>query len=152
MLDRWHLIRNLVEAFERFVTRRHAAWARGLRDKAAQEAAEATPAPELPLSTGRITIPPASEVKRRAERQAWRQARLDRVHELHTAQKSKSEIARDTGLDWHTITTYLARDVPPDFSRRARTPSQLDPYAQHLVKRRGRAAATPPSWRGRSAS
>ncbi|HSH28244.1 MAG TPA: transposase, partial [Wenzhouxiangella sp.] len=27
VLDRWHLIRNLAEAFERFVTRRHAAWA-----------------------------------------------------------------------------------------------------------------------------
>ncbi len=139
VLDRWHLLRNLAEAFERFVTRRHAAWARGLRDSFEQERGAAVEAstPELPLSTGRITVPPASELRRRAERQAYRQARFDRVHELHAAQKSKSEIARDTGLDWHTITSYLARDAPPDFSRRARTPSQLDPYAPHLVKRWG---------------
>lgn len=137
VLDRWHLLRNLAEALERFVTRRHAAWQRELRERATQAsgAVSATPAPEPALLTVRITAPQAGELKRRAERQAYRQARFERVHELKAAGRSKRDIARDTGLDWHTITTYLARDAPPDHSRRERTPSQLDPYAQHLVMR-----------------
>src|SRR5690606_12876001 len=118
-------LKNLAEAFERHVTRRHAAWARTLRESAAAGVAESEPlAPEPPRVTGRITVPQAAELRRRAERQAWRQARFERVHELRAAGMSKRDIARDTGLDWHTITTYLARDAPPDHSRRARTPSQ----------------------------
>lgn len=136
VLDRWHLLRNLAEAFERHVTRHHATWGRALREHSVDGVAQSeAPKPEPLLVTGRITKPQPGELKRRAERQAWRQARFDLVHELRAAGSSKSDIARDTGLDWHTITTYLARDAPPDHSRKARTPSQLDPFAPHLAKR-----------------
>jgi len=65
---------------------------------------------------------------------AWRQARFERVHQLHAALSSKSDIARDTGFDWHTITTYLASGAPPDLSRKACTSSQLDEFAPHVMK------------------
>ena len=40
VLDRWHLIRNLVDAFERFVAQHHRAWLKTLRDHHAAATAE----------------------------------------------------------------------------------------------------------------
>lgn len=130
-LDRWHLQRNLAEAFERHVSRHHATRAGTLRFGGVREGEQAIEAqtPEQAQMVGRLTIPPASEVTWRAERQAWRRARFDHVHGLNAAGRSKSEIARDTGLDGYTITTYLARDArrtsvveraPPASSTRSR--------------------------------
>lgn len=84
--------------------------ARALRERAipARDAASATPSPEPALPTRRITAPQASELRRRAERQSYRQARFERVPELRAAGRSKRDIAHDTGLDGYTITTYRA--------------------------------------------
>lgn len=72
---------------------------------------------EPALPTVRITRALPAEPRRRSKQQAL----VDHVHALHADDKSKTDIASDTGPDRQTNTTYLAVGVPTYYSRWART-------------------------------
>ena len=113
--DRWHLIRNLAEAFERLVARSLRAWRRQLQEALEVEhAARATdvarvvdvddsvlPRPE------RISSPSPAKLAVQAAKRAERQRVFDQVHDLKRDGWSIHRIARHVGLERNTIRTYL---------------------------------------------
>lgn len=140
MLDRWHLLKNYSDAFERLVARRHATWRAALCEHIQAETERADEAPAIESVGTDLSSPPRHQPSRRIleQRLLKRQARqeiFDRVHELHALGRSKKAIARELRLSQQTVTTYLQRDASPDHTRKAPTPSKLDAHAEYLRAR-----------------
>jgi hypothetical protein len=111
--DRCHLVKNVTEALERYLTRKHAALRQALlaaggttEEPATSEAAQA---PSVP---GKGDLAQA--------RRARRLGRYQDVLDLHTQGLSGRAIARQTGLSRDTVHQYLATASFPE--RRARAP------------------------------
>lgn len=147
IVDRWHLLRNLADAFERLVAQSSRAWREELQtqldgeaDSLARARSETKGAgfrslAPLPHRSKRIsTMSPRQELRRRAHLDR-RQHLLDQAHALARAGLYKGAIAERLGIDRATVNTYLSRDTPPDHSRRAPTPSPIDSHYQYLAMR-----------------
>jgi len=134
--DRWHLIRNLADAFERLVARSQRAWRQQLQEALAAEHAARDEdmvddggVSEVPLPRpARISTPSPAKRNVQAAKRAERQGVFDQVHALKREGWSIHRIARRVGLERETIRTYLRRDSPPDWSRAIPTPSPLDAH------------------------
>lgn len=156
VVDRWHLLRNLTEAFERLVTNRWGAWRAtlqahvdaqhdnvtvdaagdGFASEREQPGGDAAGSDALPLARpSRISSKSPREHQTTAERLARRQHLLDQVHELSRKGWTKIKIAQHLKLDRRTVATYLQRDTPPDHSRRHPTPAQIDQHHEYLRER-----------------
>jgi transposase len=141
--DRWHLIRNLAEAFERLVARSQRAWRRQLLEALAAKHATHThdtmadgTDDEAPLPRpARISTPSPAKLAVQAAKRAERQRVFEQVHDLKREGWSTHRIARRVGLERETIRTYLRRDSPPDWSRSRPTPSPLDAHRSFLERR-----------------
>ena len=99
--DRWHLLRNLVEAVERVVARHHAAITRAARLSATKGAAD-----PIPLA------PETRAVRLRRERAARRLARYERARELYAAGHTLSSIERQMGISRGTVRAYVRGECP----------------------------------------
>jgi transposase len=122
--DRWHLLKNLVEALEGAVAREE----RALQ----QAAAGAKEAPEPPPPVVRATelppdaeepAPPPPTTRAERERQHRRERKrtlFEEVRRLHRAGHSILGIARQTGKDPRTIRKYVAADAFPEPKQRRR--------------------------------
>ncbi len=147
--DRWHLLRNLTDAFERLVAARSSAWRAALQAQAdaqhanamaaagdwhASESAEPADGALLARPERICTRSPRKE-QASAEQLARRQHLLERAHELRSNGWTKTAIAQHLTLDRKTVATYLQRDTPPDYGRRQPTPSALDAHHHHLRER-----------------
>jgi transposase len=133
--DRFHLVKNLMEALERACTRHHAALGR---------AAEATHPKPLPKEPGRKRrysgLPhnrpgPIQDEQRSAERRARRFARYDEVVALCRCGMPRNRIAERVGLDRKTVSVWLAAGRFPERAEHARRPHRLDAYAEYLDER-----------------
>ena len=139
--DRWHLIRNLADAFERLVARSQRAWRIQLQVALATEQAAAAATEgnahvgELPLPRPpRLNAPSPAKLAVRAAKRAERQRVFDQVHALRRDGWSLHRIADHVGLERETVRTYLRRDSPPDWSRARPTPSPLDAHHAFLAR------------------
>ena len=147
VVDRWHLLQNLSDAFERLVAQRSSAWRAALQthhdaqdatagsgDQHASETAKAGGGAPL-ARPERITTKSPREEQASADHLARRQHLLESAHELRSKGWTKTAIAQHLTLDRRTVATYLQRDTAPDHGRARPTPSALDAHHQHLRQR-----------------
>jgi transposase len=143
--DRFHLVHNLIEAFERGLDRRHP-----LLDEAAKASAQiAMPVPQQQSSSG-VCIPPAMPAQSQAEtpvaattrRQQRheqsrnrRKARYDQVKELQDKGVSLRQIGRQLQLNPHTVQRYAHARQFPEHASPHTGATLLDGFVQHLKQR-----------------
>ncbi len=133
--DRFHLLKNLMEALERACTRHHAALGR------AAEATHPKPLPKDAVRKRRYSgLPrnrpgPTKDEQRSAERRARRLARYDEVVALRQSGMPRNRIAERVGLDRRTVSVWLAAGRFPERAERARQPHRLDAYAEYIYER-----------------
>ncbi|MCU0625547.1 MAG: ISL3 family transposase [Gemmatimonadaceae bacterium] len=136
--DRFHLVHNLVDAYERACTRHHAAL------RAAAEAVGPPPSTRAEVrERGRTRrysgLPnnrpgPTGPERLSAERRDRRLALYEQVAALHRAGVPKTRIARQTGLSRRTVITWLsAGQFPERAVRTRRAPTLMDAYADALA-------------------
>lgn len=120
--DRWHLLKNLGEMFERVLTRRNAA----LRDAAAVAAVPEADA----WAAG-----PLRGAGEKAARRERRLTRYEQVRALVSQGVSERAIARRLGMARGTVRSYRAAETFPEIARRAPRPRLIDPYIPYLKQR-----------------
>lgn len=120
--DRFHLLVNAGEAFERCLTRHSA-----LLTQAAQTCAPDT-------ATARMTKHCPSDLQHKAERRAARLERYEQVKHLHAQGVAAHHIARQLHLARGTVLTYIRAASFPEMAARPR-PRQIDSYLAYLRER-----------------
>jgi transposase len=141
--DRWHLIHNLVQAFEQAMNRRHELLTEVAKSVAGimRPANVQTPAMSIhPQSTAPATlVPPVREAtqreRRRAECQSRRQARFDQVKELQAKGVPLRQIARQLKLNIHTVGRLACVEHAPEHASPQARPTPLDGFADYLRER-----------------
>jgi transposase len=122
--DRWHLLKNLVDALERYFNSKPGMLQAAAREETLEPPAATTEPP-----------PPRHPDARERERLARRHPRLARYEQIRAlAQEGHSfrEIARRMGVARATVTRYVGAEIFPEIAQRVKTPSQLDPYRAHI--------------------
>jgi len=133
--DRFHLVKNLMEALERACTRHHAAL---------QTAAAITYPVPLPKETARQRrssgLPhhhagPTKAEQRSTERRAQRLARYERVVTPAAAGMAPSGIAKTMGMDRQTIRGWLAAGQFPERAPPPGRRHRVDPFMADVLER-----------------
>jgi transposase len=130
--DRFHVLKNLVEALQQVLGREHS----GLRS-AAQQAAqrsgyvEAAGAGDLAARRGDT----APRQRARVEAQARRQLRYEACWRLHTAGKRVREIVDAVRLGPNTVRRFLRAESCPQEAPHASHASRLSPFEPYLRER-----------------
>lgn len=135
--DRWHLLANLRDAFERVLLR-----CPGKLKEAARQASEAlqletTPA-KLPTEPSDVvpTEPPLKAWQRQSNaRRECRLARYEEAVRRHKAGESIRAIGLAMNLDRRTVRGFVHADAFPERTQRARAPSLLDAHQQYMATR-----------------
>lgn len=128
--DRWHLLRNLREAAERFCIRRHSDMPTSSPKKAAIPTGEQVEAPDTAPEPCQSSKEQVSHARR--ER---RKGRYDEVKGLHQRGMGIRAIARTVGLNRKTVSKYVRLPEFPEMAKRRRRGSVLDPYREYLDRR-----------------
>lgn len=137
--DRFHLLKNLGEALERFLLRKRAA-----RREAAQAiigAAETANAAQMPpdaMYRGRRKGAHDYEERMEAasvQRHAKHVTAYARVHALRAAGADIADIARTVGVSRETVYRYLRMAQPPERKRPKPRRKVLDAYLPYLLRR-----------------
>jgi transposase len=151
--DRFHLVRNLTEAFERGLDRRRASF-----DQAAQAAAlslspasrpaQTTQEPPRPASLAPVRadgLQPQSKKEQRREQSRGRRLAIYRqVKQLMSEGKSLREIGRRLRLNWHTVQRYAHARQFPEYASHPAGPTPLDRFVPYLRQRWEEGARTAP--------
>ncbi len=120
VIDRWHLVKNLREAIERFLSHT-------LMPEDANEATELMVSPRQKRTSGE-----------RARSQGSRQRRLalyEQVKELYQQGGSILGIARQLQIGHQTVRKFVRSPSFPKWSKPARTKSAIDSYQPYLQER-----------------
>jgi transposase len=131
--DRWHLLKNLGDALERFLATNHKALA------AVGDALRERPGSHEGDSAG--TGVPRGEARRtRAQertqaRRAKRLAVYERVRALFADGATIKAIAREAGLDVKTVRTFVRAEAFPERAQRAAKPTRIRPFVAYLEER-----------------
>jgi len=140
--DRWHLVRNLGQALERFLDDKRLLLRQAAQQLAAQSAAPTSAGLDTQTPEGKpVRTVPARVLYAERLKQSHRQERLDRyeaVRQLWREGLSQSDIHRRLHLDRKTIRKFLCADLFPE--RKQRTPTQkrprkLEAYEAYLRRR-----------------
>jgi transposase len=135
--DRWHLLKNANEAFERLIQR---------HQKIIREAVEKLPAPQQETvveitTTSKVVPETASEYMRsrsaRERRQAFhaeRKAHYDRVQEMKRQGYTIIQIKKHLGLSYSQVAGFFNAEEYPVINR-AKGRSQLDEFDDYLRER-----------------
>ncbi len=132
--DRWHLLKNLGDALERFLVRHD----RVLQEAARDASSEESVAEPVHVTAEMEIVEAASECQAQRdskERRARRVRRYDEVRALHQEGVSLREMARMTGLSRQTVRRYAQAATFPEMKRRAGRRTLLDPYEDRLLRR-----------------
>ncbi|MDQ6831787.1 MAG: ISL3 family transposase [Chloroflexota bacterium] len=121
--DRFHLIKNLGDALDRFLQHKRAVLT--------QANARAHP---------RVSPPSRQPWQMRAEEDSYRRhapvvARYEAVLALHAKGADVADIARATGISRTTAYRYLRLGGPPEHKQYGPRSTVLDPYKAHLLTR-----------------
>jgi len=130
--DRWHLLRNLSEALQRVLERKHS-----LLGQAAQAvAARSLARPEVVAETGpeSFLCSPTRIERLRQSRRSRRLARYESVMVLVRQGVSQSEITRTLAIDRRTVRRWSRAGSFPERVR-AKRRSALDSFADYLERR-----------------
>jgi transposase len=139
--DRWHLIHNLIEAFQRALDRQHALLAEVSKQALAdvsQPADRGVPAASG-LCIADETAPPTMKLTRRLQlqedRRTRQQSRYRQVKELQDQGLPLRKIAAQLQLSRCTVRRYANIEGFPSRASRPRTASPLDDYMEYLKRR-----------------
>ncbi len=122
-----HLVKNVTDALERFLTPKHHALRQATLPQNEQGHA---PLPDAPPA-GEDAETPAVLTRGEREQQARRarrQARSEEVRALHAQGASSRTIAHQVGLGRHTVQRILRADGLPERASPARRATLLTPY------------------------
>lgn len=125
--DRWHLLVNLREAFERLLDRLRPELSAYLWTEPSKNLAE--------IRAFRVRHRSQTETAARQGRRTRRLAQHEKVHRLHHAGYSIRAIARRLKMSRTTVYRYLSMANLAVPVVRRRPPSQLDPFVQYLSQR-----------------
>ena len=139
--DRWHLLKNLVEALETTVAQDERSFAAtctsgggsGPPSATASEADESQAASSpatAPTSSSATATPTESTPGETRRRQLY-----EEVQRLQRLGWSKQAIARELGQPQRTVQRFAQAAVFPARQRRTRPPGQLAPYRSYLEQR-----------------
>lgn len=125
--DRFHLVKNLREAFQEFLDGRMAS----IREALAEcKSTDTAPAESTPVVNRR----PTRSQDKQAESRQRRQARYERVMALHQRGSSARAIARQCGMNRDTVRMYLQSEGCPERAHRSYS-SSVSPFASYLRER-----------------
>ena len=138
--DRFHLVHNLIEAFERALDRQHALLCEVAQACAAQvtRTCAAATAPASGNTCERSTAQPAALTRRQQRHQQSRRrrkARYDQVKQLQAEGASLHQIARQTQLNIHTVRRYAHALQFPEHASHPGPPKALAPFMAELKQR-----------------
>jgi transposase len=135
--DRFHLIKNLVEAFENLVRRRSSV----LRE-AALEVSPRRQTEMMLLAEGLLEALPERMPKKspapsrqREQNRADRMARYEECRRLKQLGLSNHEIARRTGMCRETVRKFVCAEIFPERVTYPPRSQMTEPYAEYLKKR-----------------
>jgi len=132
VVDRFHVLKNLEEALERFLQHKRTAI------DGAIAPADVPALPPQVVGASNRDRPPWEE---RAEEDSVRRhapwvARYEQVVALRARQVDVADIARIVGISRQTVYRYLSLDSPPTRKHHAtRRQTLLDPYKEYLLQR-----------------
>jgi transposase len=141
--DRWHLLKNLREAVERFFQRRCAPLKQTLQRSAAVQPSP-TPSEQPPeeetvrIASSGSTALPAILSPRIQSKQAKRQHRIDRyqnVRQRHGQGQSIRDSARELQMSRKTVRRYLGSEHCPDWVPGHPRPRRLDRFRDVIDQR-----------------
>ncbi len=132
--DRFHLVKNVTDALERFLTRKHHALRQATLPQSEQGHA---PLPDAPPAVEDAETPAVLTRGEREQqaRRARRQARSEEVRALHAQGASSRAIAHQVGLGRHTVQRILRAEGGPERASPARRATLLTPYESYLRAR-----------------
>ena len=138
--DRWHLFKNLGDALEKFLTRKHKLL-RLLKTTANVSGLNTSGLTEHPtISETSSSVDSKDNDNPHDDRAARRQRRIDQykqVVELHASGMNICGIARQTNLSRKTIRSYLGSDGFPERRGRPSAAGKLTPFTEHIRRRFG---------------
>lgn len=141
--DRWHLLKNLREAIERYLDRDQPCLKAAAEKEPVAMSEPTEPEfqqPEMiqpdepegePAQSGKLTKAHQDRLARRAKRLA----RYEAVLELQHYGLTNTEIARRLNMDPHTVGRYLKAERCPLYPEGRTRPSKLDPYRDYISQR-----------------
>jgi transposase len=129
--DRFHLQKNVTEALERYLQRKHAVLRQATQIPVALPQAEAAEVAPPVFTVARPTRAQQEQAAHRARRLAC----YEEVIALHSAGQSLRAIARQTGLAKRTVQRYVHAEGFPEIARRGPRPTLLTPYVPYLQER-----------------
>ena len=133
--DRFHLVKNLGDALERFLLNNYVTISTLAKTIAAESV---TVKEESGLFPALVEPPPAltaAEQREKQDRRSRRLARYDEVKRLQEQGLSQREIARRTGLARNTIRRFVRPDTFPEIAAHSPRRRKTTPFADHLRKR-----------------
>jgi transposase len=138
--DRFHLVKNLTEAFEQLITRHHQDVRTAARQVSPRELNEAmlraeglwpedglTPSPKITLTK--------LQIEQREGKLQKRLARFAQVKQLHREGTPLSVIARQLGLNRTTVRTYLRAEQVPEVRHPYHKPNPAQRFEDYLRQR-----------------
>ena len=123
--DRWHLLNNLQEAAQRFLTQ-HSNVLKQAGDKTREAQGEAAP-----FAWGSLLA--SAELTQRQENRAKRERLMQEILRLQRQGFSQRRIASELGVSRSCVVAYLQEGVPND--TRMQRGSRLDPFIPYLHRR-----------------
>ena len=126
--DRWHLLKNMREAVQRFLTRQHA------RLEQATAAVPQGPLLEQTTTAGPVAMLSSRRTQERQPNRAKRYARSCQVIELHPQGMSHKRIARTLGLSPITVRPCIRAGTFPERAT-YRPGRRLAPYVAFVPQR-----------------
>ncbi len=133
--DRFHLLKNVTDGFERFLIGKHAMLRQAAR---AASTPDENPTPDPTDGViGEQTVLPAPNRApcEQQARRAQRYARYAEVRDLHTQGHSIRAIARLTGLNRRTVRRFLRAEGFPEHTPRAPRSQLITPFVPFLRAR-----------------
>jgi transposase len=131
VVDRWHVLQNLREAWERLLSRLHAR----LQQLPAVRGADGSGHPAEGRRRGPLRTRSAREQEARQEQRARRQARYDAVQALVAEGLPLLQIAQRLGISRTTARRLAHAEVCPQRTLPRPAPTQLTPYLGYLQRR-----------------
>src|SRR5437899_9789734 len=133
--DRFHLLKNVTDALERYLMRKHAALRRANQRPVTAEGA-ATEAVAPPPAAADGLPPPLTRIQHeQQERRARRHARYQEVMALRAQGHGMRSIARLLGLAKGTVQRFVRAEGFPERQPRAPRPTLLTPFEPYLQER-----------------
>jgi transposase len=137
--DRFHLLKNLVEALEATLAQEQSSLQEAARAPApSPEPAPTTPAPVDPDNASPAAGKPVTAnrvAQAQAQRREQKLAAYEELLRLRAAGYTQLAIAQQLGNPLRTVHRYLRAPAFPERKPRTRPPGQLAPYREYLEQR-----------------